>query len=58
MKALDRIPGAHNPLLIDSGDTVYFGKKRFRFENGGCNRIPLVIWLRKPGLCLAKLGKA
>jgi hypothetical protein len=32
VKALDRLPSDHNPLLLTSGDNVSFGKKRFRFE--------------------------
>jgi hypothetical protein len=33
VKALERLPNDHNPLLLDSGDNISFGKKRFRFEN-------------------------
>jgi hypothetical protein len=32
VKALDRPPSDHNPLVLNSGDNVCFGKKRFRFE--------------------------
>ena len=32
VKGLDRYPSDHNPLLIDTGDNVFFGKKLFRFE--------------------------
>ena len=32
VKALDRAPSDHNPLVINSGDNICFGKKRFRFE--------------------------
>jgi endonuclease/exonuclease/phosphatase family metal-dependent hydrolase len=32
VKALERPPSDHNPLLINSGDNTHFGKKRFRFE--------------------------
>jgi hypothetical protein len=32
VKALDRAPSDHNPLVVNSGDNVCFGKKRFRFE--------------------------
>ena len=32
MKALDRLPSDHNPLVLNVGDNVSFGKKRFRFE--------------------------
>jgi hypothetical protein len=33
VKALERFPSDHNPLIINSGDNVNFGKKkRFRFE--------------------------
>jgi len=32
VKALDRIPSDHNPLLVDLGDNAFYGKKRFRFE--------------------------
>lgn len=29
VKALERLPSDHNPLLVDSGDNVFFGKKCF-----------------------------
>jgi hypothetical protein len=32
VKALERPPSDHNPLLNNSGDNTHFGKKRFRFE--------------------------
>jgi hypothetical protein len=32
VKALNRLPSDHNPLLIDTRDNMSFGKKRFRFE--------------------------
>jgi hypothetical protein len=32
VRALDRHPSDHNPLVINSGDNVSFGKKRFRCE--------------------------
>ena len=33
VKALDRFPSDHNPLVLDSGANTCFGKKkRFRFE--------------------------
>ena len=32
IKALDRAPSDHNPLVVNSGDNVCFDKKRFRFE--------------------------
>jgi hypothetical protein len=32
VKALERPPSDHNPILLNSGDNVHFGKKRFRFE--------------------------
>lgn len=32
VKALERPPNDHNPLLIDTGTNMCFGKKRFRFE--------------------------
>jgi hypothetical protein len=32
VKALDRAPSDHNPLFLDLGDNVFYGKKRFRFE--------------------------
>jgi hypothetical protein len=32
IKALDRTPSDHNPILIDLGDNLFYGKKRFRFE--------------------------
>jgi hypothetical protein len=31
VKALERLPSDHNPLLLNSGDNVSFGKKRFHF---------------------------
>lgn len=36
VKLLDRPPSDHNPLLPDFEDNHSTGKKRFRFENGGC----------------------
>jgi hypothetical protein len=32
VKALDRVPSDHNPLLVDVDDNVFYGKKMFRFE--------------------------
>jgi hypothetical protein len=32
VKALDRIPSDHNPILVDTGDNVARPKKKFRFE--------------------------
>jgi hypothetical protein len=32
VKALERPPSDHNPLLVNLGDNVCFGKKKFRFE--------------------------
>jgi hypothetical protein len=32
VKALERPPSDHNPLLVNSGDNTHFGKKRFRFK--------------------------
>ena len=32
VKALDRLPSDHNPLVLDSGNNMSFGKKCFRFE--------------------------
>ena len=32
VKAQDRFPSDHNPLVLDSGRNTCFGKKRFRFE--------------------------
>lgn len=32
VKALERLPSDHNPLILNSGDNTLFGKKRFRFE--------------------------
>jgi endonuclease/exonuclease/phosphatase family metal-dependent hydrolase len=29
VKALERLSSDHNPLLVDSRDNVFFGKKRF-----------------------------
>jgi hypothetical protein len=31
VKALERPPSDHNPLLVNLGDNVCFGKKKFRF---------------------------
>jgi hypothetical protein len=32
IKALNRLPSDHNPLLIDPGCNMSYGKERFRFE--------------------------
>jgi hypothetical protein len=32
VKASDRPPSGHNPLLLNAGDNAHFGKKKFRFE--------------------------
>lgn len=32
VKALDRLPSDHTPLLLDSGDNIAVSKKTFRFE--------------------------
>lgn len=32
VKALDRLPSDHNPLLLDAGENTSFGKKKFRLE--------------------------
>jgi len=32
VKALERLPSDHNPLVLNTGDNALFGKKRFRFE--------------------------
>jgi len=32
VKALERIPSDHNPLVVNSGVNSFFGKKRFSFE--------------------------
>jgi exonuclease III/plasmid maintenance system killer protein len=32
IKALDKTPSDHNPILVDLGDNLFYGKKRFRFE--------------------------
>jgi hypothetical protein len=32
VKALERLPSDHNPLLVDSGDNIFYRKKHFRFE--------------------------
>ena len=32
VKCLDRFPSDHNPLVLETGSNVFFGKKRFRFE--------------------------
>ncbi|KAG2613661.1 hypothetical protein PVAP13_4KG399651 [Panicum virgatum] len=38
VKALERPPSDHNPLLLDSGDNIFFGKKKFRFEKWWLHR--------------------
>jgi endonuclease/exonuclease/phosphatase family metal-dependent hydrolase len=36
VKALERLPSDHNPLILDSGDNMCFGKKRgLGLRNGG-----------------------
>jgi hypothetical protein len=32
VKCLDRLPSDHNPLLVEVGTNLSYGKKRFRFE--------------------------
>ncbi|KAJ1255929.1 hypothetical protein BS78_K135000 [Paspalum vaginatum] len=32
VRLLDRLPSDHNPLLLDVGVNMFFGKKKFRFE--------------------------
>lgn len=32
VKALERLPSDHNPLLLNAGENTCFGKKMFRFE--------------------------
>jgi hypothetical protein len=32
VRALDRLPSDHSPLLLNTGDNAHFGKKKFRFE--------------------------
>lgn len=32
IKALERPPSDHNPLLLNTGDNVQFGKKKVRFK--------------------------
>lgn len=32
VRALERPPSDHNPLLVDARDSTFFGKKRFRIE--------------------------
>jgi len=32
VKALDRLPSDHNPLVLDSRNNMSFGKKCFRFK--------------------------
>jgi hypothetical protein len=32
VKALERPPSDHNPLLLNARDNMFFGKKKFRFE--------------------------
>ncbi|KAJ1291702.1 hypothetical protein BS78_02G335900 [Paspalum vaginatum] len=34
VRLLDRLPSDHNPLLLDMGSNMFFGKKKFRFEKG------------------------
>jgi endonuclease/exonuclease/phosphatase family metal-dependent hydrolase len=35
VKALERPPSDHNPILLNMGDNVHFGKKDFTLRNGG-----------------------
>ena len=32
VKCLDRFPSDHNPLVLETGSNVFFGKKCFRFK--------------------------
>jgi hypothetical protein len=41
VKALDRIPSDHNPLLVDLGDNMFYVKKGLDLRNGGCKKSPL-----------------
>jgi hypothetical protein len=49
VKALNRLPSDHNPLLIDLGCNLSFGKKRFMFEKwwlekNSCTDIVCKTW--------------
>lgn len=36
VKALDRVPSDHNPLVLDTGDNTFFWEKRgLDLKNGG-----------------------
>jgi hypothetical protein len=37
MRGLDRLPSDHNPLLVEAGTNLCFGKKHFRFEKWWLN---------------------
>jgi hypothetical protein len=38
VKTLERPPSDHNPLVLNSGDNMHFGRKRFRFEKWWLSR--------------------
>jgi hypothetical protein len=49
VKALNRLPSDHNPLLINLGCNLSFGKKRFMFEKwwlekNSCTDIVCKTW--------------
>jgi endonuclease/exonuclease/phosphatase family metal-dependent hydrolase len=43
IRALERLPSDHNPLRINLGDNVSFGKKRLDLKNGGLKKNPFKI---------------
>jgi hypothetical protein len=47
VKALERIPSDHNPLLLDSGVNNSFGKKRFRFEKWWLEKDSFKVMVQK-----------
>jgi hypothetical protein len=40
VKALERPPSDHNPLLLNTGDNMQFGKRKFRFEKWWLSKEP------------------
>lgn len=58
VKALEILPSDHNPLLVDSGDNIFFGKKHFGFEKWWLEEASLVILYKKCGIILVMLRTA
>lgn len=38
VKGLDRVPSDHNPLVVEAGASMFFGKKILGLKNGGCSK--------------------